>query len=113
MSNTTKAKWESKRTKESREVERVLREAGFEQADAYRYNIASIRVRVIDSRFEKRSIDWREKKIDQVLSQLPQEIQADIVSVFAFAPSELQDPDKYLREHYQNFDFENPRPSQL
>ena len=52
MTQTTVACWETRRTDEARHVEEVLRNAGFERADAYRYNPASIRVRVIDSRFE-------------------------------------------------------------
>ena len=55
MTNTFTPVWERKRTDETRQVEEVLRQAGFQQADAYRYNSASIRVRVIDPRFEGRS----------------------------------------------------------
>ena len=40
--------WETKRTDETRLVEAELVKARFEQVDAYRYNSASIRVRVID-----------------------------------------------------------------
>ena len=52
MTNTISRAWEDKRTAETRQVEDVLRRVGFQQVDAYRYNTASIRVRVIDSRFE-------------------------------------------------------------
>jgi hypothetical protein len=52
MTPTTACVWEAKRTDETQMIERVLREAGFETVDAYRYNTASIRVRVIDQRFE-------------------------------------------------------------
>ena len=51
MSQQTMNRWESLRTEETRLVEKVLR-ARFPQTDAYRYNSASIRVRIIDPRFE-------------------------------------------------------------
>jgi hypothetical protein len=52
MTHTFAPLWEANRTDETRKVEDVLRNAGSERVDAYRYNSASIRVRVIDSRFE-------------------------------------------------------------
>ena len=39
------------RTDESRFVEASLVNAGFERVDAYRYNSASLRVRIVDKRF--------------------------------------------------------------
>ena len=57
MTTTTACSWEAKRTGETRMVEDLLRNAGFETVDAYRYNPASIRVRVIDKRFEGMSTD--------------------------------------------------------
>ena len=44
--------WEAKRTPETRQVEDMLRKR-FKQADSYRYNSASIRVRVIDLRYAR------------------------------------------------------------
>jgi hypothetical protein len=52
-------RWEEKRTPETRRVENLLRGAGYERVDAYRYNSASIRVRVIDQRFEGMSMPDR------------------------------------------------------
>ena len=52
MTQATALPWEAKRTDETRQVEEILRKAGFDYVNAYRYNSASIRVRVIDSRFE-------------------------------------------------------------
>ena len=60
MIQTTSPRWEAKRTDETRHVEEILRNAGFDQVDAYRYNSASIRVRVIDRRFERLSAEKRE-----------------------------------------------------
>ncbi len=113
MSKTSKAKWKAKRTDETRNVERVLREAGFEQVDAYRYNSASIRVRVIDSSFEGLSRVKRDAKVEKVLKTLPPRTQGDIVMLLTFAPSELEDPQKHLRENFMNMEFEDPSPSEL
>ena len=44
MSAILAALWEAKRTDETKQVENVLRKAGFKKVDAYRYNSASIRV---------------------------------------------------------------------
>lgn len=60
MSNATVATWEAKRTSETCDVENALRTAGFQRADAYRYNSASIRVRVIDPRFDGLSPEQRD-----------------------------------------------------
>lgn len=105
--------WESKRTKDSREVEDVLQKAGFARVDAYRYNSASIRVRVIDSRFEGLPHEKRDAMVEPYLEQLPERIQADIMNLFTFAPSELQPAPKALRELLLNTEFEDPSPSML
>jgi hypothetical protein len=47
MTTSSTKTWESKRTDETRRIEALLGSV-FEQADAYRYNSASIRIRVID-----------------------------------------------------------------
>ena len=105
--------WEAKRTDESRMVEDLLRKAGLEKVDAYRYNSASIRVRVIDSRFEGLSIEKRDAMVEPHLESLPERTQADIINLFTFAPSELQQTPKTLREFLNNMEFENPSPSML
>ena len=112
MTHTT-ASWEKKRTDETCEVERVLREAGFEQVDAYRYNSASIRVRVIDSRFEPLSDEERDAMVEPHLERLPERTQADIMNLFTFAPSELVQSPKTFREFLMNAEFEDPSPSML
>ncbi|HEU5116359.1 MAG TPA: hypothetical protein VFT74_06730 [Isosphaeraceae bacterium] len=113
MTPTTAARWESKRTNETRQVEDVLRKAGFEQVDAYRYNSASIRVRVIDPRFEGLSPEKRDELVEPHLEQLPEHTQADIMTLFTFAPSELQQPPGSFREYMQNIEFDDPSPSML
>jgi len=106
----TKA-WESKRTEETRGIERLLKD--FDQADAYRYNSASIRVRVIDSRFENMTREQRDALVEEQLDKLPPETQRDIVTLFTFAPSELTEVQKNLREIMLNTEFDDPSPSTL
>lgn len=113
MTTTTSRPWESKRTDETRQVEDVLRKAGFAEVDAYRYNSASIRVRVIDPRFEGLTHEERDALVEPHLKLLPERTQADIISLFTFAPSELKQAGKSLREHLLNTEFEDPSPSML
>lgn|ERR1035438_8720458 len=105
--------WEANRTDETRKVEEVLRQAGFEKVDAYRYNSASIRVRVIDSKFEGLPAEKRDALIEPHLEQLPERTQADIMNLFTFAPSELQPSPKTVREFRLNTEFDDPSPSML
>jgi len=113
VSRRTTSQWQSKRTDETREVARVLRKAGFEQVDVYRYHSASIRVRVIDSSFEGLGRVKRDSKVEKILKTLPPRTQGDIVMLLTFAPSGLEDPRKDLRENFMNLEFEDPSPSTL
>jgi hypothetical protein len=113
MTNTTTSRWETKRTDETRRVEDVLRDAGFEKDSAYRYNSASIRVRVIDSRFEGLPPEERDAMVEPHLDKLPERTQADIVSLFTFAPSELEATPRTFRELLLNTEFDDPSPSML
>ena len=113
MSQVTAHRWETKRTDETRNVEETLQKAGFDQVDAYRYNSASIRVRVIDPRFEGMSPEKRDAMVEPHLEQLPERTQADIISLYTFAPSELNQTPKTFREFVQNTEFDDPSPSML
>ncbi len=113
MTQKTARAWEAKRTEETRMVERVLRQAGFKKADAYRYNSASIRVRVIDQQFEGMPTEKRDAMVEPYLRELPERTQADIMNLFTFAPSELQHTPKTLKEFLKNTEFEDPSPSIL
>jgi hypothetical protein len=112
---TTKqvSNWENKRTDESRMVEDKLRDAGLERVDAYRYNSASLRVRVIDKRFESISREKRDEIVEPFIDRLPPSTQADIVTLVLLAPSELEQPSETFREFMLNTEFENPSPSML
>ncbi len=113
MTQTVARPWEARRTDETRMVEDVLRKAGFKEVDAYRYNSASIRVRVIDPRFEGRSPELRDAMVEPQLESLPERTQADIMTLFTFAPSELHQTPKTLREFMNNTEFDDPSPSML
>ena len=113
MTQTMTPHWEAMRTDESRFVEDFLRKAGFEQVDAYRYNSASIRVRVIDRRFEGLAPEKRDAMVEPYLDQLPERTQADIMNLFTFAPSELEPTPKTRREYMHNTEFDDPSPSML
>ena len=109
---TTTPPWEAKRTDETRVVEDLLGKH-FVRGDSYRYNSASIRVRVIDSRFEGKPREERDAMVEKYLDQLPPEIQQDIVTLYTFAPSELKETPKTFREFMLNTEFDHPSPSML
>jgi len=113
MTTNQVSKWEEKRTDESRMVEDKLREAGFHKVDAYRYNSASLRVRVIDKRFESKPREERDKMVEPFIDKLPPSTQADIVTLVLLAPSEFNQPSDTFREFMLNSEFENPSPSIL
>lgn len=104
--------WEAKRTTETRWIEAVLN-SGFDQADAYRYNSASIRLRVIDRRFEGIPREKRDAMVEEQIGTFPPETQRDIVTLFTFAPSELSGSPKNFREFMLNTEFDDPSPSML
>lgn len=113
MTITTNVPWEAKRTPETRHVEQVLHEDGFAQVDAYRYNSASIRVRVIDERFQGLSVERRDALVEPSLDKLPLDTQADIIQLFTFAPAELDSSTTALRVLLLNTEFTDPSPSTL
>ncbi len=105
--------WHAKRTLETQMVEGVLNQGGFQQTDAYRYNSASIRVRVIDPRFEGMPREKRDAMVEEYLDKLPPETQRDIVTLFTFAPSELARKPTTFREFMLNTEFDDPSPTML
>ncbi|MBX3426659.1 MAG: hypothetical protein KF688_13350 [Pirellulales bacterium] len=94
-------------------VEDHLRNEGLDRVDAYRYNSASLRVRVIDAKFESMPRDDRDSIVEPFLDKLPPQIQADIVTLVLLAPSELEQPCEHLGESILNVEFEHPSPSML
>jgi hypothetical protein len=102
--------WEDKRTPETRRIEDLLRARGFERVDAHRYNSASIRVRVIDSRFEGMTSPEREDLVFPIIDGLPKRTREDILLLLLMAPSERRGRNRHL---LVNLEFENPLPSLL
>jgi hypothetical protein len=96
-------------TEETRHVEGQLR-AVFPGTDAYRYNSASIRVRIIDPCFEGKTDDERDAMIEPLILKLPEETQRDIINLLALAPGELKE---FNRRTLLNEEFEDPSPSKL
>jgi len=107
------AKWESKRTKESRMVEVELLNADYQRVDAYRYNSASLRVRIVDDRFDGVDREERDSIIECHIAKLPTDTQSDIVNLVLITPSELNAPSDTFREFMLNAEFDNPSPSLL
>lgn len=101
--------WEEKKTNETRRIEQLFR-AHFLCVDAYRFNSASIRVRVIDDRFEGRSMAEREAMVLPLLDKLPAKTRDDILLLLLLAPSERS---TLNRQALMNLEFEQPVPSQL
>jgi stress-induced morphogen len=97
------------RTDESRKVEELLRQR-FPNTDAYRYNSASIRVRVVAPEFQGKSRDERDALVESLLDQLPRETQQDIMNLLTLYPGEADDS---LRAKLHNLEFEDPTPSTL
>ncbi len=108
MSQATQPRWKAMQTDETRRVEAILR-AKFPRSDAYRFNSASIRVRVIDEAFAGKSSEERDAMVEKLLPQLPESIQADIMNLATFIPAEVTGPHQSL----WNMEFEDPSPSML
>ena len=86
---TATARWEAKRTSETRMIEDLLKQH-FQQADSYRYNSASIRVRIIDPQFEGKSPGKRDAMVEPLIAQLPEEAQAEIMNLLTLYPAETE-----------------------
>jgi hypothetical protein len=108
MSQTTTPRWETMKTSETREVERIIREV-FPRSDAYRYNSASIRVRVIDPRFEGLPVEKRDAMVEPLLERLPEATRDDIMNLITLAPSEVSGTIPSIVQ----VEFEDPSPSIL
>lgn len=97
------------RTPETRAVEKLLRKV-FPGTDAYRYNSASIRVRIVDRRFQGKSIEERDALVEPLLEELDEATQADIMNLLTLYPDETS---KSHQAFAANEEFEHPSPSSL
>jgi hypothetical protein len=109
MSKNVTSRWEEMRTPETRMVERTLR-SEFPGTDAYRYNSASIRIRVVDARFKGKSSEERDAMVEPLIEKLPRKTQADIMNLITLYPGEADDT---TRAGMANMEFEDPSPSIL
>ena len=109
MSTNTKSRWKNKRNAKSEQVEQLLR-TQFPVTDAYRYNSASIRVRVLDERFKGKSSAERDAMIEPIIGQLPENVQADIINLILIYPGETENS---MEARLANEEFEDPSPSRL
>jgi hypothetical protein len=110
-SSSTMPRWHEMRTEDSRRVEGTLRPE-FPRTDAYRYNSASIRVRVIDPRFEGLTNEDRYDLVEPWLDRLPEPILGDIMNLLMLTPEEAG-PGQFSRHALSNLEFEDPSPSLL
>jgi hypothetical protein len=99
------------RNDQSRKVEECLR-AEFPRTDAYRYNSASIRVRVINDRFADLAPAERDALVEPLLRRLPPRTQEMIVNLLTVTPDEAESP-HHPRYALRNLEFEDPSPSLL
>jgi stress-induced morphogen len=77
------------------------------EASLYRHNPGSIRLRVIDRRFEGMTKTRRHADVwDYLAAQVPEDTLADVSLVLTVTPAELKDS-------FVNFEFESPIPSKL
>lgn len=82
--------WKIRRTPDSSDVERCLRRGGFEQVDAYCFNSAAIRVRVVSSKFCDLDGSHRFQLFNTGLRSLPDDLLSSITHVTLLTPIELE-----------------------
>jgi stress-induced morphogen len=109
MSSKTASRWKRMRDDDSRQVEGVLREE-FPTTDSYRYNSASVRIRVVDDRFKGKSAEKRDAMVERLINRLPERLQADIMNLLTLYPGETNES---LTARLANEEFEDPTPSRL
>ncbi len=103
---------QSKKTAETKKIEKLLREHFPDHPPkypptAYRYNSASIRVRVVSKQFAGKDRVERSEMVYPILEKnLPEDTWQDITLILLLAPAEVKDS-------LINLEFENPTPSSL
>lgn len=106
------AKNQKQKTAETKKIEALLRKHFPDYPDdfppqSYRYNSASIRVRVVSSEFAGKDRVERSELVYPILEKnLPEETWQDITMILLLTPDEVD-------ESLTNFEFEKPTPSSL
>lgn len=78
--------WQALQTNDSKQVAECLRKV-YEEVDAYRYNSASIRVRVRDRCFAGHKTYFCVEAIEEALQELPERLQGDVISLTVELPA--------------------------
>ena len=97
---------------ETRIVDTLLARVGFDQVDAYRYNPASIRLRVIDRRFEGLSREKHNDSLKRIWTNCLKPLNGTSFHCSPLLPSELTQTPRTF-ELSLNTEFEAPSPSML
>ncbi|HEV2946099.1 MAG TPA: hypothetical protein VGX70_01910 [Gemmataceae bacterium] len=97
-----------KQTKETDRIEAILKESFPDYPKkyppmAYRYNPASIRVRLVHKSFRRKSLADREDMVQPIIESLPGKTQRDIMLLLLLSPEEAK------RSGINDY-FENPTP---
>ena len=106
MVKTRKPIWMKLKNAETEQIEQLLG-PHFQRVDAYRVNSASIRVRVVDEKFDGLSERARDRSVEKYFKQLRKEISNDIMVLLTMTPAELDDTPVTMNGCL-NYDFENP-----
>ena len=70
----------------------------------YRYNAASVRVRVIDPIFAGKNDQERELLVGDFLKSLPEDVEGDIMLLLLLTPSEAKDPREIMNRELEKPD---------
>jgi stress-induced morphogen len=95
--------------REKNKITRVIEEhlrPSFPNVEAKQYNAASIRIRVLDQRFQRMSNLERERLVEPLLDELPPDVVDLITILLLLTPEEAKDSP-------MNYEFEHPSPSML
>jgi hypothetical protein len=99
--------------RDTKEIYKVLKNHFPELPDdmdkvIYRYNPASIRMRLIDGAFQGKSFGEREQLIEPLLETLPERIRTNITLLLLLTPKEAKNSDDLM-----NLEFDKPTGSLL
>jgi hypothetical protein len=73
----------------------------------YRYNAASVRIRVVSQKFEGKNEEERERLVMEALRGVPKDIQDDITMILMYTPDDAENTEYMMRE------FDDPSISRL
>jgi hypothetical protein len=74
--------------------------------EAYRYNPASIRVRIIDADFVGKGLVEREEEVWPIIESIPEDVRMEVSILLLITPSER-------KQSLGSMEFDDPTPSLL